>query len=149
MPPKGLFKMLVYTKSSRIMLFVLIACLLLTLFIGLMSPNADEGKYSDIPMKLTAFLFQDKIYTQLVMSEPEKQRKGKEGYDGSELEVSVEFHFIDVDDTLVDSNKKTDIYKGNELAIGTTSTDYDILTVEGVVTIDNEQSVLRAKVKRN
>ncbi len=144
MPPKGLFKMLVYTKSSRIMLFVLIACLLLALFIGLMSPNADEGALSNIKLKLTAFAFQDNIYTQIVLKPDEKNTEKS-----IETSIDVDFNFYDVDGALVETVKKTDIYKGNELAIGTTSTDYDILKVEAVVTIDNEQSALKATVKRD
>lgn len=146
MPPKGLFKMLVYSKSSRIMLFVLVACLLLVLFIGLMRPNADEGLYENIPMKLTAFAFQDQIYTQLVMKEP---KDDAEKYNENEFDVEVVFNFYDVDDVLNNSIKKTDIYKGNELAIGTTSSDYDILKVEAVIYINKEQSVLKASVTRN
>lgn len=146
MPPKGIFKMLVWTKSSRIMLFVLIACLALTLFIGILSPDADEGLYADVPMKLTAFTFQDTVYTQVVLKKPEKNA---ESYTESELKVDVTFKFYDVDGALCDSIKKTDFYKGNELAVGTTSEDYDILKVEAVVAINQEQAVLKATVKRN
>lgn len=142
MPPKGLFKMLVYTKSSRIMLFVLIACLLLALFIGLMSPNAAESSFANIHMKMTAFAFQDSIYTQVIL-------KPEEDATDNTYDVDIDFNFYDVDGALVETVKKTDIYKGNELAIGTTSSDYDILKVEAVVTIDNEQSVLKASVTRN
>ena len=145
MPPKGLFKMLVYTKSSRIMLFVLIACLLLALFIGLMSPNADEGLYGDVPLKLSAFSFQDTVYTQLTVKEP---KNNNTEYDGKHIQVDVTFKFYDVDDTLTETVKKTDFYEGNELSIGTTSADYDILKVEASVNIQNEESVLNATVKR-
>lgn len=146
MPPKGLFKMLVYTKSSRIMLIVLIICLVMTLFIGILKPGADEGNYADVPMKLTAFSFQDSVYTQLILKVPEKN---PENYEDSEMQVDVDFNFYDVDGAQTASIRKTDIYKGNELAIGTTSSDYDILKVEAVVTIGNEQSVMKATVKRN
>ncbi|MBQ0168122.1 MAG: hypothetical protein KBT02_13535 [Treponema sp.] len=146
MPPKGLFKMLVYTKSSRTMLFVLVACLLLTLFIGLMSPNPDEGLFTDVPVKLTAFSFQDTIYAQLVLKEP---KDNAENYTETQLPVNVDFRFYDVDETLTESIKKEAFYEGKELAVGTTSADYDIMKVEAVVTMNNEQTVLKATVKRN
>lgn len=146
MPPKGLFKMLVYTKSSRIMLFVLVACLVLTLFIGLMSPNADEGLYGDVPMKASAFSFQDTVYAQLTLKAPKKDNKK---YEGQHIPVDVTFNFYDVDETLTESVKKSDFYEGNELSFGTTSSDYDILRVEMLVAIQNEQSVLKATVKRD
>lgn len=146
MPPKGIFKMLVYTKSSRIMLFVLIACLLLTLFIGLMSPNADEALYADIPMKITAFSFQDTVYAQLTLKAP---KQNVEKYEGVSIPVEVSFSFYDVDGALTESIKKTDIYEGNELAFGTTSADYDILSVEASVVINQEQQILKTTVKRN
>lgn len=146
MPPKGIFKMLVYTKSSRIMLFVLIACLLLVLFVGILSPNADEGLYGDVPMKASAFSFQDTVYAQLTLKAP---KQDIEKYTGQQIKVDVTFNFYDVDETLTESIKKSEFYEGNELSIGTTSSDYDILRVETVIAIQNEQSVLKATVKRN
>lgn len=145
MPPKGLFKMLVYTKSSRVMLFIMVACLMLVLFIGLMSPNEDEGLYDDVPLKLSAFSFQDTVYTQLIVKAP---KKDAESYIGKHIPVEVTFRFYDVDQTLTETVKKTDFYEGNELSFGTTSADYDILKVEASVNIQNEQSVLKTTVKR-
>lgn len=149
----GLFKALVATKANRFILFALVVCFLLVLFLGFFGPKQNVETYKGIPINLKAFYYDGKVLVNVKIDDAEK--KYREDYI-SGLPVSVRFIPYDADNNvipLVDSlviYRQT--YEGKKLVINESFDDFDIdsiyAEVELLDRVSDNKINLKTKVER-
>ena len=98
------------------------------------------------PASLSAFSVEDTIYTSLKLEPPSKKyRKNFE----SPCKVSAVFFAYDADNQQLFSRNLGEIYKGEEMFLRTTFTDYDIFNVAVDVKIGGEEKRLSCRVEKH
>lgn len=137
-PPKGFFKALVHTRTSRFLLIAVILSLLLVLFTIIINNNQSSGTLAEIPFNLSAFSFEDKIYVSL---------KAKNNKQVQNKLLDISFFTHTKEKTILNTHKTQQIYTGNEIFIRTIFEDYDIIEVTAVVTYNNDTLKLRTNIK--
>ncbi len=150
----GLFKALVATKANRFMLFSLVVCFLLVLFLGFFGPKPNVETYKGIPMVLNSFLYDGKVCVKLKISDVEKRYRGE--YRAG-IPVSVKFTPYDADNEIIVLSDESLVihrqtYEGKELVFYKAFEDFDVSSVAAEVElldrISDKKIVLRAKVER-
>ncbi len=137
----GLFKALTATKGNRITLFVLVVCFAVVLFTGIFNKR-NEGNVAGVPVALSAFSFEEKVYVSLKFDEAKKNSAGQN------IPYKAEIIFQDADKQPVSTETFTVNYQGKECFIRTTCNDYDIFYVGAVVTHDDIVQELYAAVEK-
>lgn len=147
-PPKGFFRALVHTKSSRIMLIVMVLVLGFTVASLLTGGSKNKGRVEDIIFTLSAFSFEDTIYISLQIAPDEKMQTKTKSILPKERIIDAAFSFKNAEgESLVQQNlKKT--FENNEIFLRTTLSDYDILSVDCVLQIDNQEIMLETRVEK-
>lgn len=141
-PPKGIFRSLVQTRSSRLMLVVMLAMMGIVLLSSLMDRGSKATTVGLVPMELSAFSFDDAVYVSLHL-------KGNPRMDFSrQPPVSCSFLFYTTDGQVVHRESAETFYTGTEDFLRTTFGDYDILYVEAVVSVGDETRTLRSEIAR-
>lgn len=143
---RGLFRALLSTKGNRMMFFVLVVAVAVVFFLGFFGPSKSESLINGIPASLSAFSVEDTIYTSLKLEPPSKKyRKNFE----SPCKVSADFFAYDADNQQLFSRNIDEIYKGEEMFLRTTFTDYDIFNVAVDVKIGGEEKRLSCRVEKH
>ena len=137
-PPKGFFKALVHTKSSRFTFMALILVLALVVSLIFFGPKANESSLQNTNFTLSAFSFEEKIYVTLKYVQKSIQ----------EQEIIVTFQTFDKDKGLVSENKKAFIIAENNSFLRTTFIDYDILDVVAIIQGKNGTITLKKSVEK-
>ncbi len=142
-PPKGILRSLVQTQSSRLILVVMLAMMAITIVTSIMDRGAGAAMVGLVPMELSAFSFDETVYTSLHLKE--------NSFDDlpDQLPVSCTFRFCTTDGQVVYEAAVETFYTGGEDFLRTTFGDYDILYVEAVVAAGGETKTLRADITRN
>lgn len=142
--PKGLFKALVHTKSSRFTFMALILVLALVVALIFFGPKANQNSIGNTEFNLSAFSFEEKVYisikTQSKVNQPEIQIP---------LEISISA--LDKESQILNQEKIETVITENEEFIRTIFTDYDIISVEVEVlnTESKEKISLSCSVTKN
>ena len=142
--PKGLFKALVHTKSSRFTFMALILVLALVVALIFFGPQANQNSIGNTEFNLSAFSFEEKVYvsikTQSKVNQPEIQIP---------LEISISA--LDKESQILNQEKIETVITENEEFIRTIFTDYDIISVEVEVlnTESKEKISLSCSVTKN
>ncbi len=139
---QGIFRTLVRTKTSR---FLLVTIVVLSLLIFMLPMITDEksATVSDIPVQLSAFSFEDSVYVSLKFAS-----KGDVSFESS-VPVFAVFKAYSKEEQLVFSGDSQGFYNGEELFLRTSFSDYDIVSVEAVVTVSADTATLRCNVSKN
>ncbi len=138
----GLFKALVATKANRLMLFALAICFSVVIFVGIFNKK-NENTLCGIPLKLTAFSFEETVYASLNFDNAPPSKKNSDV-----VNTIVEMDFLDLDNQIVHKETFAHVYRGEETFLRTTFRDYDILNVEAIVLIGDESTKLRCAVEK-
>lgn len=111
----GLFKALVSTKANRFMLFTLVICFFLVIFLGFFGPKENVDTVAGVKMNLSAFTYEEfgeKIYVDLKFDPPNKKMLSK--YEG-EVPVKVTFSAVNNDQQVIEKILVVDKYLGKSL----------------------------------
>ena len=139
-PPKGLFKALVHTKQSRVMLFAVILSALVVLAVAFLTGKTDSQSADGVRFSLSAFSFEDSVYVSVKLS-PEKNAVS----DGTVFK-NIVFSALDNDKKTLISQKIWLIYGGNETYCRTIFADYDIVYVQADIEAEDKKLTLLTKV---
>ncbi|MBR2461686.1 MAG: hypothetical protein IKB33_00995 [Spirochaetaceae bacterium] len=142
-PPKGIFRSLVQTQSSRLILLVMLAMMAIVILTSIMDRGNGSSTVGLVPVSLTAFSFEDTVYISLQL-----QKNSKVSHP-QPPQVSCNFMLYNTDQQLVHQVELETFYTGTEEFLRTTFGDYDILYVEAVVTVGNETQILRSDITRS
>ena len=141
--PKGIFQSLVQTPSSRLILIVMLAMMAIVVLSSIMDRGAKASTVALVPMELSAFSFEDAVYISLQLKENSRIDFFEHPF------VSCNFLVYTTDEQVIYQETVETFYTGKEDFLRTTFGDYDILYVEGVVTVGEETKILRTDVIRN
>ena len=125
--PKGFFKALVHTKSSRFTFMALILVLALFVALFFFGPKANQNNMQNTDFTLSAFSFEEKIYVSIKV---QSQSNAKE----IQLPLKAKFSMLDKDKQLVNQEKIETVILQKEEFIRTIFTDYDIISIEVEIT---------------
>lgn len=142
-PPKGIFHSLVQTRSSRLILMVMLAMMAIVLLTSIIDRGSGGTTVGLVPVELAAFSFEDEVYISLHLKE-----NSRIDFSDSPL-VTCNFIIYTVDEQVIHQETVKTFYTGKENFLRTTFGDYDILYVEGVVTVGEETKILRTNIIRN
>ena len=142
--PKGLFKALVHTKSSRFTFMALILVLALVVALIFFGPKANQNYLGNTEFSLSAFYFEEKIYVSI-----KTQTKNNQTEIQIPLELSISA--LDKENQIANQEKIETVITENEEFIRTIFTDYDIISisVEVLNTESKEKISLSCSVTKN
>jgi hypothetical protein len=138
-PVKGLFKVLVATRVSRVLFVTIIALCAIIIVMSLTVLNDSSVTVAGIPAELTVFSFDGSVYVSLKLKETAKGINGP-------LPVDAHITFYGQDREFLNLVNIRGIYEGKQEFLRTTTADYGILEVDVSLTIRQETGTLRAKV---
>ena len=139
-PAKGLIKVLVATKGSRIIFLTLVFVTALGIAISLLESTANSDKKDGVRYSLSAFSFDEEIYVSVKLDE-------KAGY-GKNTDIYMTIIAKDKSGTVAAKNDLSGTYNGKECFFRTTFYDYDILEIEAVIKAGDNTFVLTAPVEK-
>lgn len=139
----GLFRCLVKTRASRMLLAAIAVMVFFIIFYGLFASGSANNTLAGIPVFLAAFSFEDSIYASVKCAQTDIFSEQ------NQIVISVEFRFLTDGENIFSEIKEEGIYSGKELFLRTTTIDYDIFTVEAIITANGEQIILDVPVSRN
>ena len=142
--PKGLFKALVHTKSSRFTFMALILVLAFVVALIFFGPKANQNSIGNTAFSLSAFSFEEKVYVSI---------KTQSKVNQTEIEIPLELTIsaLDMEKQVVNQEKIETVITENEEFIRTIFTDYDIISVgvEVLNTESKEKISLSCSVSKN
>ncbi len=141
-PPKGLFKSLVQTRTSRFMFLTVIAFTVIVFALQFLGGNPAAGTVGGIPVSLAAFSFEDTVYVSIKL---EETRTGE----NSLVPVNADIRLYDTDKQLIATAAAEGFYRGKEEFLRTTAADYDIVYIEAVLNTPDGSVTLTAGVTGN
>ena len=173
----GLFKALVATKANRFILFTLVVCFLMVLFVGFFGPKDNVCVIRGVKADLSAFVYEDfgeKVYVDLKLDPPSKQFLGE--YE-EPLPVKITFSAVNNDLQVIEKIVVEQTYSGKELYekhaenfskvkeakkkdkrksvkvdevyfdAKTSFSDYDIVSISAEVELNGETKIVSSPVK--
>ncbi|MBO4507482.1 MAG: hypothetical protein J5747_02470 [Spirochaetaceae bacterium] len=139
-PERGLIRVLVANKASRIMFLTLVFLTALGIAISLVERSSNTEKKDGVRYSLTAFSFDESIYVAVKLDE-------NSGYDKN-TDVNIVIAALDKTGTVVEKNNLSGTYSGKESFFRTTFYDYDIMLIEAVIKSGENSIVLTAPVEK-
>ena len=118
-PARGLIKVLVSTRATRIMFLTLVFITALGIAISLLERTSNTDKKDGVRYSLSAFSFDEIIYASVKLDE-------KSGYN-KETEIDIVVTALDQSGIVAEKKKLSGTYNGNESFFRTTFYDYDIM----------------------
>lgn len=142
--PKGLFKALVHTKSSRFTFMALILVLALVVALIFFGPQANQNSIGNTEFNLSAFSFEEKVYVSIKTQSKVKQEE-------IQIPLEISISALDKESQILNQEKIETVITENEEFIRTIFTDYDIISVEVEVlnTESKEKISLSCSVTKN
>ena len=148
-PVKGLFRVLVATRTNR---FMLVSVVLFAAFVWFYSAFS-ERKSADFlgaPAALSAFSYEDSVYASLKFGERKTkstgsirkfraQNKSAAKELPANFPAAVVFSAIDNTGSVIDTQEVIGVYEGQDLFLRTRFSDYDIIKVKAVLSSGAEQ----------
>ncbi len=136
--PKGFFKSLVHTKSSRFLLGSIILLIIMILFVTNINIVGNTATVKNISFELSAFTFEDTVFVSV---------KAHEAEVSDDISLSVYFIAHDKQETIVAEASIHSIFDGNENFYRTTFSKYDIMSITCDILVEDEIIQLKASVK--
>jgi len=140
-PVRG-FKVLWTNKSNRFILLSLVIFVAFAWIYGAANSTRSNAVIDSTSFDISAFAFQEEIYTSIKV----KNKKADEN--SPPMKVQAEFLFIDVDNQIVEKKEMSLIYRDGEESLTTKMTDYDIIRVDAIITVEDKEKELSTPVKR-
>ena len=135
---RGLFRALIDAPGGKYILSAIgILVAVIAVLAILHKPN--ENSIGGITASAKAFAYEDKIYVNLKFDKNEKAENAA---------ISAEISAVNNEDTVVDTKKLSGDYTGEELALRTTFSDFEIQKVTVKITVNGEDKTLSAAVER-
>ena len=142
--PKGLFKALVHTKSSRFTFMALILVLALVVALIFFGPKANQNSIGNTEFNLSAFSFEEKVFVSI---------KTETKINQTEIQIPLEISIsaLDKESQILNQEKIETVITENEEFIRTIFIDYDIISigVEVLNTETKEKISLSCSVTKN
>ena len=124
--PKGFFKALVHTKSSRFIFMALILVLALFVALFFFGPKSNQNTMQNTTFSLSAFSFEEKVYISI--------KTETKNMPSIEIPIEVKISAFDKDKQLINHEKIETVILQKEEFIRTIFTDYDIISIEVEIT---------------
>lgn len=142
--PKGLFKALVHTKSSRFTFMALILVLALVVALIFFGPQTNQNSIGNTEFNLSAFSFEEKVYVSIKTQSKVKQEE-------IQIPLEISISALDKESQILNQEKIETVITENEEFIRTIFTDYDIISigVEVLNTESKEKISLSCSVTKN
>lgn len=141
----GLLKSLVNTKSNRLLFVTIIFAFGIILFMNYFGPQKSTGSLSGVDVSLSAFSYEDSLYASLKIKDASKKKK--EEYK-SGFPVTVTFSVYDKENLVIGERKVSGKYDGKEIFLRTTFSDYDIIKVGAVCSMNGGLVSLESPVEK-
>lgn len=139
-PVRG-FRVL-FNKQNRFIFLALVFFVGATwIYTGLNKTRA-YSNIAGINFELIAFEYDEEIYTSIQM------KRSKNSKDLSPKTVYADIFVIDPNNQVGDKKTLTEVYKDGEQFIRTKFTDFDIIRVDVILSVDGEEKELSAQVTR-
>ena len=100
------------------------------------------AKINELDCQLTAFCYADEIYVSCKFSRNPKSKKT------DKAEVKISYQAINADMQVAWESSDFADFSGGELFLRTKLTDYDIIRIDALVSVDGEEKELSTPVKR-
>lgn len=138
-PPKGFFKALVHTRTSRFLLSSIILLLVIIVFVWLLNMQSNQnnvGVIHGISFELQAFVFEDTVYVSLKAGESEH---------AEDIVFGILFSALNANKNPVANEEQYSHYDGTQNSYVTTFKNQNILHIECTVMIADEILILRTE----
>lgn len=139
-PVRG-FKVL-FLRQNRWIFISLILFVVATWGYTGFNKTREYATIDGINFELSAFSYEEQIFTSLLV------KKGKKGHPKLPANIKAEFFLIDPNNQITEKQYQSLIYSEGEQFIRVKFTDFDIIRVDVIVSIDGQEKELSAQVKR-
>lgn len=149
---KNLFKWLVKTPFSRVILITVVGIAAFTFILSQSMPDSWEKKVGDTTASLTAFSYIDDVYVAVTFSPNKKTRARGEKVlpkNSHAIPITVIFSTLDENNNVISTDRFLESYNGEEISVRTQFTDYDIIKVTAEVSVAGETETLLRKVEKH
>lgn len=136
--PKGFFNVLKAAPGGKFLIITIIMLMAVIVLLGIFN-RTGEDKIAGVPVSITAFSFEDQIYTTLKFDAAENITQGV---------ISAEIAVMDSQSTIIDKKVYEQFYDGSELVIRTIFTDFDITRVVAVVRFNGEEKTIHTAISK-
>lgn len=138
----GIFRSLVATKSNRLIFFSMLIFLGVLVFLGFFKKD-DTDTICDVRCVVSAFSFDEKIYT-TVMLEPSQKKS-----EFTPISLNVEFQCINSDGAVADKKSMDLVFDGKkEDAVRSVFNDYDMKEVRAVVKALDKEIMISSRIQK-
>ncbi len=140
-PAKGFFKVLVSTKGNKMMLFTMLMCMALFVFLSFFREKANAKTIHDVNCVLSSFSFDGSIYTSLEF------KKLSKSHDNRPARFSILFECLDFDGNVVDKLETfSEINLSGSSPVHAVFSDFDIKKIRCSVSCGNDEVSLESVV---
>lgn len=136
---KGLLKVLVSTRSNRFVLFTLLICIGVTVFLGIFRKQ-DNDIVGGISCTVSAFSFDEKVYATVELLSTDKKK------DDLPVKLTVEFQCINSDNVVADKSLEEFVYEKDRQFVRTVFSDYEMKGIRAIVSIGDESKTVFSKI---
>jgi hypothetical protein len=141
----GFFRVLVANRGNRLLLITLSLCIGVVVFFGFFGKK-NEGAVAGVPVKLSAFSFEETVYVSVQLKEKEKNAADLRN---KPVSVVVIVEALDADHLVIKQVPLSAKYDGKEKFLRTTIRDYDILSVHADVQAAGKSQTLSTPVEHH
>jgi hypothetical protein len=128
--PKGFFESFIHTKSSRILLGILVLVIICCGLSILILQQKKSDSLAGIPITLSAFSFEDTVYISLQASQISDTLYHTITKEKDENKINIHIKFFGEKGYLIGEQNLTGFYSGKEAFYRTTTPNYDIIKIE-------------------
>ena len=151
LPKRGLFRVLVSTKSNRAIFIGMLMCFALVLALRFLRGGANEGTVSGMYCEMTAFSFQEQLLVSVEVRPSYLTKKHHRGGDYEAKAFSASFQVTNSDGQVSESVSQDFLYEspeGESRFIRESFGDYDAGKVTCSLSVDGQTIKLSASVIR-
>ncbi|MBQ3798872.1 MAG: hypothetical protein II837_01135 [Treponema sp.] len=150
LPKRGLFRVLVGTKSNRAIFMGMIICMALVFVLGFLRGGANEGTVGGMYCEMTAFSFQEQLLVSVELRPSYMTKKHHRG-DFGDKSCTASFQVTNSDGQVSESVSQDFLYEspeGESRFIRASFSDYDAAKVTCSLSVDGQTIRLSSSVIR-
>ncbi|MCR4821960.1 MAG: hypothetical protein K5873_03695 [Treponema sp.] len=141
----GLLKSLVNTRGNRLLLVTIVFAFGIIWFVNYFGPQKSSAVLAGVDVHLSAFSYDDAVYASLKIEEAPKKKRGDFARG---IPVTAVISAYDSENSLLSEKKLLGKYDGKEVFLRTTFTDYDIIKVSALCTINDSYASLESEIEK-
>lgn len=130
------------TKQNRYIFFALIFFVGAAFIYNGLTNTRKYSKISELDCEVKAFSYEDQIYTSLSIKRNVKSKKTEP------QKVDAEFFLVDADNQVVAKESQSIIYSEGEQFIRFKNSDFEIVRVDVIISVENEENEISCRVTR-